>query len=307
MTDLSFENNVFIITGAGNGLGKSYALFLASRGAKIVVNDNGETKLLNGEYMKNADLVVDEIRNNGGVAIPNYLSCEFGEEIVKTAIENFGRIDVLINNAGVVDYHLFENMKKENWDKVMKVHLDGMFSCTKACWPYFINQKYGRIINTSSPFGLYGFIEQANYSTAKAGIYGFTKTIALEGVKYNILTNCISPIAYTNMTAEVKIKDFEKLFKVNYVTPVVAYLSHKECEENGSIYEVGGGYVCKVRFERSNGFFFGPDISLESFKDKIKQVGDFKNRKEFDENETFTSIVLKSYEKLYGKYNIEES
>lgn len=298
MSKLSYEDNVIIITGAGAGLGKAYALFFASRGAKVVVNDFGNIKLPSGESAKSADVVVQEIRKNGGIAVANYDSVEFGEKIVKTAVDSFGKVDVLINNAGIIRDKVFKNLTKDDWDIIMKIHLGGMFACTSACWPIFMKQKYGRIINVSSPSGLFGSFGQANYSSAKAGIYGFTKTLALEGAKYNIFTNCISPVAFTDMSAHLMPKDFAKMFKVDYITPVIAYLSHKECEDNGGIYEVAGSHVNKLRFERSNGVFFGSDMTLESFKERVKEVGDFTNRKEFDEDETLISIVVNSYEKL---------
>lgn len=299
MSKISFDNYVIVVTGAGAGLGKDYALFFASRGAKVVVNDFGSVKLSNGQTAKSADVVVEEIKKKGGIAVANYDSVEDGEKVIKTALDNFGKVDVLVNNAGILRDSAFKNMKSSDWDIIMKIHLGGMFSCTKACWPIFLKQKFGRIINVSSPSGLYGSFGQANYSTAKAGIYGFTKTLAKEGEKYNIKTNCIAPVAATAMTQNLLPKDLLELMKVQYITPVVAYFSHKDCEENGGVYEVAGSYVGKVRFQRSQGVFFGPDFSVEKFKEKFEEVGDFGKTCTYnDEDETSLSLATNEYEKF---------
>jgi NAD(P)-dependent dehydrogenase (short-subunit alcohol dehydrogenase family) len=192
-----------IITGAGNGLGKEYALFFALRGAKVVVNDLGGDISGTSQGSRAADKVVDEIVKAGGQAVANYDSVEFGEKIVETAMKAYGRVDVVINNAGVLRDVSMVKMTDQDWDIIMKVHLKGTFSVTKAAWNVMRKQGYGRILNTSSSAGLYGAFGQANYSTAKLGIHAFTMTCAKEGEKYNMRVNSIAPVAASRMTETV--------------------------------------------------------------------------------------------------------
>jgi multifunctional beta-oxidation protein len=161
---LRFDGQVAVVTGAGGGLGKAYCLALAARGASVVVNDLGGSFKGEGNSTKAADVVVDEIKAAGGKAIANYDSVENGERIIETAIQNFGRIDVLLNNAGILRDISFKNMKDEDWDLIIKVHVKGSYKCTKAAWPHFRKQKYGRVINTASAAGLFGSFGQTNYS-----------------------------------------------------------------------------------------------------------------------------------------------
>ncbi len=299
MSKLSFDNYAIVITGAGAGLGRDYAFYFSSKGAKVIVNDIGNIKLPDGKTARSADVVVDEIKKKGGIAVANYDSVEDGDKIIKTALDNFGKIDVLINNAGILRDKAFKNLEKNDWDIILKVHLTGMYACTKAAWPVFLKQKFGRIVNVSSPSGLYGSYGQANYSTAKAGIYGFTKTLAKEGDKYNIKSNCIAPVAATQMTENLMPKDLLELMKVEYITPVVAYFSHKDCEENGGVYEVAGSFVAKVRFQRSEGVFFGPNFTAEKFKENFEKVSSFEGKNTYnDEEETSLSLAVNNFEKL---------
>jgi NAD(P)-dependent dehydrogenase (short-subunit alcohol dehydrogenase family) len=227
---LRYDGKVAIITGAGNGLGKAYALLLGSRGAKVVVNDLGKSVTGADGVGKNpADLVVDEIIKNGGQAVANYDSCEFGEKIVKTAVDAFGTVDILINNAGILRDVSFQKMSDLDWDLIMLVHLKGAYSCTRACWNIMREKKYGRIINTGSSSGIYGSFGQVNYATAKLGLWGFTQSLAKEGEKRNIRVNCIAPIAGTRMTATVMPAEVVEALKPDYVAPFVAVLSHDSC------------------------------------------------------------------------------
>ena len=184
----------------------------------------------------------------------NYDSVENGDKIIETAIKAFGRIDVLINNAGILRDVSFKNMKDEDWDLIFKVHVRGSFKTTRAAWPYFRKQKYGRVINTASAAGLFGNFGQSNYSAAKLAMVGFTETLAKEGGKYNIISNVIAPIAASRMTETVMPPDLLSLMKPEWVVPLVAVLTHKSnTSESGSIFEVGGGHVAKLRWERSSG------------------------------------------------------
>ncbi|KAL5340891.1 hypothetical protein BJX70DRAFT_396273 [Aspergillus crustosus] len=278
MSELRFDNQTVVVTGAGGGLGKAYALFFASRGANIVVNDLGGSHVGEGKSNKAADVVVDEIKAAGGKAVANYDSVENGEAIIDTAIKAFGRVDVLINNAGILRDVSFKNMKDQDWDLIYKVHTYGAYKTARAAWPHFRKQKYGRVINTASAAGLFGNFGQANYAAAKLGQVGFTETLAKEGAKYNIIANVIAPIAASRMTATVMPQEVLDLLKPEWVVPVVATLVHSSnTKESGSIFEVGGGHVAKIRWERAKGALLKPDASLTpgAIARKWNDVNDF--------------------------------
>ncbi|KAF4467890.1 peroxisomal hydratase-dehydrogenase-epimerase [Fusarium albosuccineum] len=259
---LRYDGQVVVVTGAGGGLGKAYATFFGSRGASVVVNDLGGSSKGEGNSTKAADVVVNEIKAAGGKAVANYDSVENGERIIETAIQAFGRIDILINNAGILRDISFKNMKDEDWDLIIKVHVKGSYKCARAAWPYFRKQKYGRVINTASAAGLFGNFGQTNYSAAKLAMVGFTETLAKEGAKYNILCNVIAPIAASRMTETIMPPDVLANLKPDWVVPLVAVLVHKNnTEETGGIFEVGGGHVAKLRWERSNGLLLKADDS----------------------------------------------
>ncbi|KAI1450326.1 NAD(P)-binding protein [Annulohypoxylon stygium] len=260
--ELRFDDQVVVVTGAGGGLGKAYATFFASRGAKVVVNDLGGSFKGEGNSTKAADVVVDEIKAAGGQAVANYDSVENGEKIIETAINTYGRIDILLNNAGILRDISFKNMTDQDWDLVMKVHVKGSYKCARAAWPYFRKQKYGRVINTASAAGLFGSFGQANYSAAKLAMVGFTETLAKEGIKYNIISNVIAPIAASRMTQTVMPPEVLAALKPEWVVPLVAVLVHKSnTTETGGIFEVGGGHVAKLRWERSSGLLLKADDS----------------------------------------------
>ncbi|RDW67200.1 putative peroxisomal multifunctional beta-oxidation protein (MFP) [Aspergillus mulundensis] len=278
MSELRFDNQTVVVTGAGGGLGKAYALFFASRGANVVVNDLGGSHKGEGASNKAADVVVNEIKAAGGKAVANYDSVENGEGIIDTAIKNFGRVDVLINNAGILRDVSFKNMKDQDWDLIYKVHTYGAYKCARAAWPHFRKQKYGRIINTASAAGLFGNFGQANYAAAKLGQVGFTETLAKEGAKYNIIANVIAPIAASRMTATVMPPEVLELLRPEWVVPVVATLVHSSnTTESGSIFEIGGGHVAKLRWERAKGALLKTDASLTpgAIARKWNEVNDF--------------------------------
>lgn len=210
----------------------------------------------------------------------NYDSVENGDRIIDTAIKAFGRIDILINNAGILRDVSFKNMKDEDWDLIFKVHVKGSYKCARAAWPYFRKQKYGRVINTASAAGLFGNFGQANYSAAKLAMVGFTETLAKEGIKYNIISNVIAPIAASRMTETVMPPDLLALMKPEWVVPLVAVLTHKSnTSETGAIFEVGGGHIAKLRWERASGQLlkcddtYTPGAVLKKWDD----VSDFSN------------------------------
>ncbi|KAI9870168.1 MAG: bifunctional hydroxyacyl-CoA dehydrogenase/enoyl-CoA hydratase fox2, partial [Pleopsidium flavum] len=278
MSELRFDNQTVVITGAGGGLGKAYAIFFGSRGANVVVNDLGGSFKGEGKSSKAADVVVEEIKATGGKAVANYDSVENGENIIETAIQTFGRIDVLINNAGILRDISFKNMKDEDWDLIINVHVKGAYKCARAAWPHFKKQKYGRIINTASAAGLFGSFGQCNYSAAKLSQVGFTETLAKEGYKYNIICNVIAPIAASRMTQTVMPPDVLENLKPDWVVPLVAVLVHpSNKQETGSIFEVGGGHMAKIRWERAKGALLktGPTLTPGAVLKKWSGVNDF--------------------------------
>ncbi|EGF82045.1 hypothetical protein BATDEDRAFT_86773 [Batrachochytrium dendrobatidis JAM81] len=279
MAELRFDNRVVLITGAGGGLGKAYSLFFASRGASVVVNDLGSTRI-GGDASGNhraADVVVDEIRKAGGKAVANYDSVEFGENIVETAIKAFGRIDIVINNAGILRDKSFSRMTDADWDLIQMVHVKGAYKVTKAAWDHMLKQGHGRIINTASAAGIYGNFGQANYSAAKLALFGFSNALAREGARKNVLVNTIAPLAASRMTETVLPPDMLAALKPEFVVPLVAYLTHDSCIENGSLFEVGAGFVSKLRWERSKGAVFKADATFTpaSVGAKWTQISDF--------------------------------
>jgi len=252
------EGQVAVITGAGRGLGKEEALALAAEGAKIVVNDLGGASDGTGAAQSPAEEVVQEIKKMGGDAVANYDSVatpEGGENIIKTAIDKFGRLDILVNNAGILRDRIIFNMSEEEWDAVLKVHLYGTFHCTKPACVIFRQQRSGRIINTSSASGL-GNMGQANYSAAKEGIIGFTRTVARDMGKYGVTCNAIRPIAATRMTLTPELKAaWEKSGAIDIikqmesavpemVAPLVVYLcTDAAADVNGYDFLSGNGQI----------------------------------------------------------------
>ncbi|KAH9222109.1 multifunctional beta-oxidation protein-like protein [Leptodontidium sp. 2 PMI_412] len=283
MSELRYDGQVVVVTGAGGGLGKAYALFFGSRGASVVVNDLGGSFKGEGNSTKAADVVVEEIKAAGGKAVANYDSVENGDKIIETAIKSYGRIDILINNAGILRDISFKNITDKDWDLIIAVHVRGSYKCARAAWPYFRKQKYGRVINTASAAGLFGSFGQTNYSAAKLAMVGFTETLAKEGAKYNIHANVIAPIAASRMTQTVMPPDVLENLKPDWVVPLVAVLVHKDSEENGAIFEAGGGHIAKLRWERSSGLLLKADDSYTpgAILKKWDQVGDFSKGAEY--------------------------
>jgi NAD(P)-dependent dehydrogenase (short-subunit alcohol dehydrogenase family)/putative sterol carrier protein/acyl dehydratase len=277
MTTLRFDGRVAIVTGAGGGLGRSHALLLASRGARVVVNDLGGSHTGEGKSASAADKVVAEIKAAGGEAVANHDSVEDGDKIVKTAIDAFGKIDILINNAGILRDVSFQKMTQTDWDLVYRVHVLGAFRVTHAAWNHMRDAGYGRIVNTSSASGIYGNFGQANYSMAKLGLHGFTQTLALEGKKRNVIVNTIAPTAGSRMTETVMPPALVEALRPDLVSPLVARLVHESQEDTGGLYEVGGGFFARLRWERSTGktFRLGRSISLEDVDAAMPQITQF--------------------------------
>merc|ERR1712216_1006356 len=277
MAELSFKDKVVLITGAGGGLGRAHALFFAERGASVVVNDlGGGTKGDSKGGSEAADKVVKEIQALGSKAVANYDSVENGEAIVKTALDAFGRIDIVINNAGILRDTSFSKMTDRDWDLIFLIHVRGAYSVTKAAWDVMRKQQFGRIIMTTSAAGLYGNFGQANYAAAKLALVRLSTTLAKEGESKDIHCNCIAPIAASRMTETVLPADLLESLKPEYVSPLVGWLCHEDCDENGSTFEVGAGWIAKVQQQRSPGVSFElANFSTEGIRDKWDDVCNF--------------------------------
>ena len=277
MSELRFDDRVVVITGAGNGLGRSHALQFAARGAKVVVNDLGGSAFGSGSDKSAADKVVDEIVAAGGEAVANYDSVTDGDKIVQTALDNFGRIDVLVNNAGILRDKSFHKMEDQDWDLVYEVHVRGAYKTSIAAWPHMREQEYGRIIFTASAAGIYGNFGQANYSMAKLGLHGLAQTLAVEGKKRNIIVNTIAPIAGSRLTETVLPPQLIEQLKPEFVSPLVVKLCHENHLDTCGLYEVGAGWIGKLRWERTKGFGFkmGEAFSCDDVAANWDQITDF--------------------------------
>jgi NAD(P)-dependent dehydrogenase (short-subunit alcohol dehydrogenase family) len=273
VADLSFENRVAVITGAGGGLGREHALLLASRGAQIIVNDLGGAVDGSGGDLGPAAKTAKEINDLGGVAVADGNSVstmEGGAGIIKTAMDAFGRVDIVINNAGILRDKSFHNMDEAMIDAVLAVHLKGAFNVTKAAWPIMREQSYGRIVNTSSNSGILGNFGQANYGAAKMGLVGLTRVLAAEGAKANIKVNALAPIARTRMTEELLGGLAEKL-DPKLVSPIVAWLVHEDCPVTGEVYSAAGGRIARFFIGLTPGYY-NPDLTLENVRDNFEQI-----------------------------------
>jgi 3-hydroxyacyl-CoA dehydrogenase/3a,7a,12a-trihydroxy-5b-cholest-24-enoyl-CoA hydratase len=259
---LRFDGRVVIITGAGNGLGRSHALMFGARGAKVVVNDLGGGAHGEGNSAGPADAVVAEIRAAGGEAVANHDSVENGERIVQTALDTFGTVDIVVNNAGILRDSSFHKMTAEDWDLIYRVHLKGAFRVTHAAWPIMREKQYGRVIMTGSAAGIYGNFGQANYSAMKLGLLGLANTLAVEGRSKNILVNTIAPVAASRLTESVLPKELFDSLKPELISPLVLWLCHESSTESGGLFELGAGHITKLRWERTQGHAFRHNAEL---------------------------------------------
>ncbi len=274
MADLGFDGKVAIITGAGGGLGRSHALELARRGALVVVNDLGGASDGTGSSETAAQKVVDEIKAAGGEAVPSYDSVatpEGGKAIVQTAVDAFGSVHIIINNAGILRDQSFKNMTPDVLNPVLDVHLRGAFYVTQPAWQLMRDQSYGRIVNTSSGAGVFGNFGQTNYGAAKMGLVGFTRVLSVEGAKNNIKANAIAPVALTRMTEDI-LGPLGDQLGPEHITPLVAYLAHEECAVSGEVYTVGGGHVARVFIGVAPGYTKKDGLTAEDVRDNLDEI-----------------------------------
>lgn len=257
---IRFDDQVVIVTGAGHGLGKSHALDFGRRGARVVVNDLGGARDGSGGSLDAAEAVAAEIRDAGGEAIANgahVADYEQVEAMVIAATERWGRVDVLVNNAGILRDKTFAKMELENFEAVLDVHLMGSVNCTKAVWEQMREQQYGRVVMTSSSSGIYGNFGQTNYGAAKMALVGFVNSLALEGQKYEIHVNALAPIAATRMTEDLMTEQVLSLLEPAAVTPAVVFMASLDAP-TGQIVAAGAGVYARVVIAETPGVFLAP-------------------------------------------------
>jgi NAD(P)-dependent dehydrogenase (short-subunit alcohol dehydrogenase family) len=278
MADIRFDNRVAIVTGAGAGLGRTYAIALAERGAKVVVNDLGGSRDGSGSGTSAADMVVEEIKKAGGEAVANYDSVATvagGENIVKTAVDSFGKVDIVINNAGILRDKSFVKMTEDEWDLVLAVHLKGAYCVTQPAFRIMRDNGYGRIVNTTSGAGLYGNFGQSNYCSAKMGVVGLMNNLAIEGAKYNIKCNTIAPIAASRLTEDIMPPDLFKKLQPEFITPLVLYLASEENQATKMIFNCAAGWFSRTEILCAPGICIGDgkrEIPVEEIRDNWDKI-----------------------------------
>ena len=278
MKDIRFDGRVAVITGAGGGLGKTYALALAARGARVVVNDLGGGKDGTGAGTSMADQTVKQIVEAGGEAVANYDSVatpEGGEGIVQAALDHFGGVDIMINNAGILRDKTFAKLEPADLESVLDVHLKGGFYVSQPAFRAMKDKGYGRFIFTASAAGVLGNFGQTNYGAAKMGLVGLSNVLALEGAKYNIRSNVIAPIARTRLTEQL-LGPMAAALDPECVTPLVVYLVSEQCELTHQILSVGGGRFARMFVGLTPGWFAGKGAkpAPEEVRDHMDQIRD---------------------------------
>jgi NAD(P)-dependent dehydrogenase (short-subunit alcohol dehydrogenase family) len=282
VSDISFDGRVAVVTGGGGGLGRSYALELARRGARVVVNDLGGSVDGTGAGTRAADAVVDEIRTAGGEGLPSYESVatpEGGEAIIREAVEAFGTVDVVINNAGILRDRSFSNLTLEDLHGVLDTHLKGAFYVSMPAFKVMKEKGYGRFVHTSSNSGLFGNFGQSNYGAAKMGLVGLSNVLAIEGAKYGIQSNVIGPVARTRMTEQL-LGPLAELVSPEQVMPMVIYLAAESNPYTHEIFTAGGGRYGRIFIGTNPGWFAGPKVvptveEIEANMGRIRDVSSF--------------------------------
>ena len=275
MNEIRLDGRVAVVTGAGRGLGRAHALLLGARGAQVIVNDRGGALDGADAGATPADQVVEEIRAAGGTAIADATDISTPDgaaSVVERAVDAWGRVDVLVNNAGILRDRTFAKMTVDDIESVLRVHLGGTIWMTKAAWPVFVERGFGRVVNTTSAAGVFGNFGQVNYAGAKAGIIGVTKTLALEGARHGIMVNAIEPAARTRMTEDL-LGDLADSLDPALVAPLALWLSSAECETTGEVYNVGGGRVARVLVAETPGLFCR-DLTPEEIRARWEDIND---------------------------------
>jgi 3-hydroxy-3-methylglutaryl CoA synthase/NAD(P)-dependent dehydrogenase (short-subunit alcohol dehydrogenase family)/putative sterol carrier protein len=296
--EIRFDGQVAIVTGAGGGLGRAYALELAKRGAKVVVNDLGGARDGTGASAAPADAVLQQILDAGGEAVANYNSVatlEGGQSIVKSALEAFGRVDILINNAGILRDKSFGKMTPEMWGAVLEVHLQGAFNVTRPAFQVMRQQRYGRIVFTTSAAGLFGNFGQANYSAAKMGLVGMMNTLKLEGAKHDIKVNTVAPLAATRLTEDVLPPEIGAKLKPELVAPLVLYLCSEQCADTGLILNAGMGFYSRAAVVSGPGVILGEGDWIPTLGDIHKnwdRIEDLQGAQEYQHANAALMAVL---------------
>ncbi len=262
---IRFDDRVAIVTGAGQGLGRCYAQYLAERGAKVVVNDLGGGLDGSGSDSAPAEQVAAEIRAEGGEAVANFDSVsdrDGSASIVQAALDHYGRLDILINNAGILRDKMFSRMSLDDFEAVVDVHLLGAAYVTRAAFPVMRKQSYGRIVMTTSAAGLFGNLGQANYAAAKLGVVGLMNSLKIEGKKTNVKVNTVAPVADTRMGAKVFPDFFKAMIRPELVAAAVAYLASEQCEASGDVLVTAAGYFAKVQVVEGEGVAFDTESEI---------------------------------------------
>ncbi len=293
--DMRFDGDVVVVTGAGRGLGREHALQFAARGAFVVVNDFGVTSDGDGNDVGVAQLVVDEILFAGGRAVADtnsVASADGAAAVVATAVDTFGRLDVLVNNAGIISYGALAELTDEQWQRMQSVTVDGAYYMSKAAWPQFLEQGCGRIVNTTSNAGFAGCPQLGHYGTAKLAVAGLTKTLAHEGEEFGIVANAIAPMAITRMNRDAffdgtnsESDDWQEDLRsgkapmgpAEIVSPTVLWLAHPSTNITGEIFSTSSGKVARVAFVVGEGYF-DPNHTPEDLRDNaeaIRTLGNF--------------------------------
>ena len=275
---INFENKVAIVTGAGAGIGKEYAVELARRGAGVVVNDLGGARDGSGASHLAADKVVEEIKTAGGQAVASYDSVatmEGGQNIVQTALDQFGTVDILINNAGILRDKSFLKMSEAEWDQVISVHLKGAFCVTQPTVKIMKEKNYGRVVFTSSTSGLYGNFGQTNYGAAKMGVVGIMNSLKIEVAKYNVMVNSIAPNALSRMTEDIFDANIGAKMRPQFNVPLVLYLCSEDNKASGMTFAMGAGWYGRTAVVSGSGVCIGDadrDIAVEEIRDNFDKI-----------------------------------
>ena len=284
MRKIGFENRVAVVTGAGEGIGRDYALDLAKRGAKVVVNDIGR----DADGKSTAEKVAEEIISAGGravAALDSVATMAGGQRIMETALDHFGRVDILINNAGILRDRTFMKMTEQEWDEVIGVHLKGAFCVTQPAVKIMKDNHYGRIVFTASSSGLYGAFGQANYGAAKMGVIGLMNSLKLETAKYNIKVNTVAPNAATAMTRGVFPEEVIRRIKPEFNTPLVTFLCSEDNRDSGMIFTMSAGWFARSAVVSGKGVCIGDTerkITAEEVKDEFARIKSLENALPYD-------------------------